>query len=292
MLCTVCMQQEKISFFTRETELPFLRRRKGLGEGGGRICYHVPMSPNLESFSDRYKKHREEEIHGHRLGSVIQDIVYGGNDGIVTTFAVVAGTMGAGLPRYIVIILGLANLLADGISMATGAYLSLRSERDQFKRILKEELEEIEDHPDLEREEIREFFGKKGFAGEDLERVTQVITGDKIVWADTMMHAEHGLTSESTERPVLHALTTFLSFQLFGIIPLLPYLFTLIPEERFGIAILSTGIALTLLGLTKSWVTRERLWRGPFEIVSVGAAGAFAAYAIGVLLKSTVGVAL
>ncbi|OGJ57684.1 hypothetical protein A2881_04250 [Candidatus Peribacteria bacterium RIFCSPHIGHO2_01_FULL_55_13] len=245
-----------------------------------------------ESFAERYKKHRAEELHGHRLGNVIQDIVYGGNDGIVTTFAVVAGTMGAGLPRYIVIILGLANLLADGISMATGAYLSLRSERDQFKRIRREELEEIEDHPDLEREEIREFFSKKGFSGEDLERVTAVITKDKTVWADTMMHAEHGLTTESTDRPILHALMTFLSFQIFGIIPLLPYLFSPVPDQRFSVAVISTAIALALLGLTKSWVTKENLLRGPIEIVSVGAAGAFVAYGMGVLLKSTVGVAL
>lgn len=250
------------------------------------------MAQSADSFAARYKAHRAEELHGHRLGNVIQDIVYGGNDGIVTTFAVVAGTMGAGLPRYIVIILGLANLLADGISMATGAYLSLRSERDQFKRIRREELEEIEDHPDLEREEIREFFSKKGFSGEDLERVTAVITKDKTVWADTMMHAEHGLTTQSTAQPVLHALTTFLSFQLFGIIPLLPYLFSIPPDARFTVAVISTAAALLLLGFTKSWVTKENLLRGPIEIVSVGAAGAFVAYGIGVLLKSTVGVAL
>lgn len=250
----------------------------------------MPLS--TETFVERYKKHRESELHGHRLGSVIQDIVYGGNDGIVTTFAVVAGTMGAGLPRYIVIILGLANLLADGFSMATGAYLSLRSERDQFKRIRKEEWEEIEDHPDLEREEIREFFQKKGFAGEDLERVTHIITKDKTVWADTMMHAEHGLTEQSTQQPVLHAWSTFLSFQFFGFIPLIPYLFPVTGNLRFPVAIGSTFLALVLLGFTKSLVTKEPLLRGPIEIVSVGAAGAFVAYGIGVLLQSTVGVAL
>ena len=250
------------------------------------------MAQSADSFTARYKAHRAEELHGHRLGNVIQDIVYGGNDGIVTTFAVVAGTMGAGLPRYIVIILGLANLLADGISMATGAYLSLRSERDQFKRIRREELEEIDDHPDLEREEIREFFAKKGFKGADLERVTEVITSDKTVWADTMMHAEHGLTPESTSQPMLHAFTTFLSFQLFGVIPLLPYLFSIPPDLRFTVAVISTAAALLLLGFTKSWVTKENLLRGPIEIVRVGAAGAFVAYGLGVLLKSTVGVAL
>ncbi len=243
-------------------------------------------------FLKRYRAHRQSEIHGHRLGGVIQDIVYGGNDGIVTTFAVVAGTVGADLPHYVIIILGLGNLLADGISMATGAYLSLRSERDQYRRIRKEELEEIRKHPEFEREEIREFFMNKGFKGKDLERATHIITSDRNVWADTMMHAEHGLTTQSTERPVLHAWTTFISFQIFGAIPLLPYLLTLSSSQRFPVAMGSTALALILLGLTKSWVTRESLFRGPVEITGVGAAGAFVAYLIGVLLKSTVGVAL
>jgi VIT1/CCC1 family predicted Fe2+/Mn2+ transporter len=244
------------------------------------------------TFLKRYREHRKSEIHGHSLGGVIQDIVYGGNDGIVTTFAVVAGTVGADLPRYIIIILGLGNLLADGISMATGAYLSLRSERDQYRRIRREELEEIKKHPEFEREEIREFLSKMGFAKKDLERATEIITSDKNVWADTMMHAEHGLTKESTERPLLHAWMTFISFQIFGAIPLLPYLLTLTGSQRFPVAMASTALALILLGLTKSWVTKEHLLRGPLEITGVGAAGAFVAYLIGVLLKSTVGVAM
>ena len=106
-------------------------------------------------FRQQVLEHMQGEQHGSRLGPFIQDVVYGGNDGIVTTFAVVAGTMGADLPRYIVIILGLANLLADGISMATGAYLSLKSERDQYERTRKEELEEIKKIPHIEQEEIR-----------------------------------------------------------------------------------------------------------------------------------------
>lgn len=244
------------------------------------------------SFLRRYREHRNAEIHGHRLGSVIQDIVYGGNDGIVTTFAVVAGTVGADLPRYVIIILGLGNLIADGISMATGAYLSMRSERDQYRRIRREELEEIAKHPEFEREEIREFLGNMGFSGKNLESAAQVITSDKNVWADTMMHAEHGLTKQSTERPVLHAWMTFISFQIFGAIPLLPYLLSVTGQQRFPVAMGSTALALVLLGLTKSWVTKEHLLRGALEITGVGAAGACVAYLIGVLLKSTVGVAL
>lgn len=234
-------------------------------------------------------EHRAADIHGHRLGPFIQDIVYGGNDGIVTTFAVVAGTVGADLPHYVIVILGLANLLADGASMAAGSYLSLKSERDQYERLRKEELEEIEREPELEREEIREAYRKKGFSGADLDRVTAVITSDKRIWAEAMMHEEHGLTREASARPLLHGTMTFVAFVLFGAIPLLPYFFEHDPSKRFSVALVSTFSALLLLGLTRSIVTRERLFRGPLEIVGVGVISTAVAYGVGVLLRSLVG---
>lgn len=234
----------------------------------------------------------ESEFHGSTLGPYIQDVVYGGNDGIVTTFAVVAGTVGADMPHYIVIILGLANLLADGTSMATGAYLSLKSERDQYRRIRREELEEIDEIPDIEREEIRIIYEHKGFSGKSLDTAVETITADKDRWADTMMLEEHGLTLESTDKPFLHGMMTLISFVIFGAIPLIPYVFGAARDSRFVIAIWSTVVALFLLGLTRSIVTRERIWRGPIEIMSVGALGAIVAYAIGVMLKDFVGVVL
>ncbi|PIQ76638.1 GMP synthase [Candidatus Peregrinibacteria bacterium CG_4_9_14_3_um_filter_49_12] len=238
------------------------------------------------------REHQNSERHGHRLGPFIHDIVYGGNDGIVTTFAVVAGTVGAGMPRYVVIILGLANLFADASSMATGAYLSLKSELDQYKRLRKEEQEEIQEDPELEREEIREYLTQKGLKGEKLTAALDAITSSEDLWVDLMMHSEHGMTEESSARPVLHGVMTFCSFVLFGSIPLIPYIFTVNPDIRFRVAIVSTFVSLFILGLTRSAVTRERLIRGPLEIVSVGAIGAFIAYFVGVLLKSIVGVAL
>lgn len=238
------------------------------------------------------EEHRKADTHGSRLGPYIQDIVYGGNDGIVTTFAVVAGTVGAAMPHYIIVILGLANLLADGLSMATGAYLSLRSELDQYERVRKEELQEIKTDPEIEREEVREIFASKGFKGKELETVVRVITSNKEVWADTMMTEEHGMTREASAQPLLHGFMTFLSFAIFGSIPLLPYLLGVQSDQRFGTAIISTAAALFILGLARSYITRERIFRGPFEILTVGALGAVVAYAIGVGLRSIVGVAL
>lgn len=231
-------------------------------------------------------KHRAEESHGSRFGSSIREIVYGGNDGIVTTFAVVAGTAGADLPHNIVIILGLANLLADGLSMATGAYLSEKSQQAQRMRIRHEELQEIADHPELEREEVREYIASFGFEGKDLDRAVEIVTRDKENWVDVMMMAEHGYARDNTSSPLRDGIMTFCSFAVFGSIPLLPYFINIDPGHRFPVAVASTFTALMLLGIARSIVTREKLWRGPLEIVFVGAIGAVAAYAVGVLLKS------
>lgn len=246
--------------------------------------------PDRAAIKKALAEHRKQEIHGSQLGPYIHDIVYGANDGIVTTFAVVSGVAGADLAPYIVIILGFANVLADGLSMGLGNYLSIRSRQDNYQRVLKEELKEIKEVPEIEREEIREIFEAKGFKGNDLERVTQVITSEKSLWAKTMMLEEHGLISEEDGKPWLHGLMTFLAFILFGSIPIAPYLFNLQPESQFPVTIVSTGIALLFVGFLRSWVTRERLIKGPIEILVVGSVCAAVAYAVGVGLKGFAGV--
>lgn len=234
-------------------------------------------------------EHRASELHGSGLGAYIQDIVYGANDGIVTTFAVVSGVAGAQLAPYVVVIMGLANVLADGLSMGLGNYLSIRSKRDNYQRIYKEECREIEELPEIEREEIREIFAAKGFAGAELETVVRVLTSDKRVWADTMMREEHGLAPEDTDHPVLHGFTTFCAFIVFGMIPITPYLLPIADDSRFTVTIVATGLALLLVGLLRSWVTRERMFKGPIEILSIGAVCAAAAYVVGAMLRGFVG---
>ena len=234
------------------------------------------------------KAHQESEMHGHRLGPYIHNIVYGGNDGIITTFAVVAGSVGAELPSYVVIILGLANLFADGVSMAAGAYLSLKSERDQYERVRKEELAEIDDHPEIERAEVRGFLRAKGFRGAALEGTVAIITGNRDVWADMMMNEEHGLTKHTSSKPWVNAFATFLSFVLFGSVPLMPYIFAVF-QQSFTLAAFSTVVAMLILGLLRSYVTRERLLRGALEVVGVGVAAAITAYGVGLLLRGITG---
>lgn len=243
----------------------------------------------MRNLEQELAAHRAAEIHGSPLGPWIHDIVYGAHDGIVTTFAVVAGTAGAGLSWGVVIILGMANLLADAVSMGAGSFLSIRNERDQYERLLKEELREIDHDAEIEREEIREAYRAKGFRGDDLERVVAVITRDRDVWAEAMMREEHGIAKPASEKALLHGLATFLGFVIFGSVPLIPYFLFREGSNNFPLAIIGTAAALLLVGVTRSWVTRERIYRGAVEILLIGTVTAAIAYGVGVALKNVAG---
>lgn len=241
---------------------------------------------NREELKKALAEHRKSEPHGSRLGEYIPDIVYGANDGIITTFAVVSGVAGAHLSPMIVVILGYANVLADGLSMGLGNYLSIKSKEDNYNRLLKEELKEIDDIPEIEREEIREIYEAKGFQGAELETVVNRITSNRTVWADTMMREEHGLSPENVRFPALHGLMTFISFLFFGSIPITPYVLPIEDANRFPAAVASTAVALLIVGLLRSWVTRERIYKGPLEILVIGMTCAAASYAVGMLLRN------
>ena len=120
----------------------------------------------------------------------IKDFIYGGIDGAVTTLAVVSGVAGAGFSSVVIIVLGLANILADGFSMAIGNYLGTKADNQHVENERQQELLEIELNPEGEREEIRQIFAAKGFSGDQLEEVVNVITADETRWVNTMLQEE------------------------------------------------------------------------------------------------------
>ena len=215
----------------------------------------------------------------------IRDFIYGGIDGAVTTFAVVSGVSGAELSPSIVLILGFANLAADGFSMAASNFLGTRAEQDDYRRLEKIEYRHIESVPEGEREEVRQIFREKGFEGEDLEKAADLITSDKDRWVKTMLTEEYGLPSE-IRSPWYAGLATFAAFVACGLVPLLPYLFGTASSFLFSCVL--TGITFFLIGSFKSrWSTSSWL-RSGLETLSVGAAAAALAYGVGVLLKEIV----
>jgi vacuolar iron transporter family protein len=223
--------------------------------------------------------------------SYLRDFIYGAIDGAVTTFAVVAGVAGAGLADVVVLILGAANLVADGFSMAVSNYLGTRADLQLLTRARRTEERHIRAFPEGEREEIRQIFAKKGFAGEDLERVVKVITSDEQQWVDTMLREELGLAIEPRS-PVKAGAMTFLAFVLIGALPLLPFIYDAVVAQTvanpFLLSALMTGVAFFIVGAGKSRFVEERWWLAGLETLGVGGGAAVLAYLIGLALSGLV----
>jgi VIT1/CCC1 family predicted Fe2+/Mn2+ transporter len=219
--------------------------------------------------------------------SVLRDLVYGAIDGTVTTFAVVAGVVGAGLRPAIILILGIANLAADGFSMAASNFLATRAEIQRRARTLHDEERQITVVPEGEREEIRQIYRSKGFSGEDLERAVEIITSDRKRWIDTMLLEEHGYGSTGAE-PLRAGLATFSAFVIVGSIPLLSFSYAwFVPDalpSAFRWSSVLTGVAFFVVGALKSRVVDQRWWRSGAETLAVGGIAAAAAFGIGSLL--------
>jgi VIT1/CCC1 family predicted Fe2+/Mn2+ transporter len=218
------------------------------------------------------------------------DAIFGAVDGSVTTFAVVAGAVGAQLSGGVVIVLGIANLVADGFSMAVSNYLGTKSEHEYIEKARSTERDHIRHVPEGEREEIRQIFAKKGFTDDVLDKIVEVITRNPPLWVETMLQEEHGLPV-SGRLPVRAALATFVSFAIFGSIPLLPFL---IPRfggsQRFTVSCVLTGLAFAGVGLMKAKVLERPLIRSAAETLLTGGVAAALAYFIGAWLRSAFGV--
>lgn len=241
-------------------------------------------------------KSQEADLHGEsnffmKFQDYLGEFVYGGIDGSITTFAVVAGSAGANLESSIIIILGFANLIADGFAMSVGSYLSTKSEKEKYQKHKNIEYWEVDNIPDAEREEVREIYAAKGFEGELLEKVVDIITEDKDRWVDLMMKEELEM-AEETKSPFKMGGITFLSFLLLGFIPLGIYVidyFTPLNVDLFFVSSVLTGFCFIGIGFLKSAVTQTKTLKSISETFLLGGAAAALAYFVGDLLESLIG---
>ncbi len=252
----------------------------------------VRFVKNPKRVSTSVQKH-EDKLHGSKYQAVnrfqdyLGEFVYGGIDGSVTTFAVVAGAAGAHLDSKVVIILGFANLIADGFAMSVGSYLSTKSEKENYEKHKAVEYWEVDHLPEKERQEIREIYEAKGFKGELLEKAVEVITEDRDRWVDVMMKEELEM-SEETKSPIAMGGMTFLSFLLFGFIPLLIYVvdyFSPLEANLFMISSILTAVAFLTIGYLKSVINQTHKVRSVVETVLLGGAAAVLAYFVGDVLE-------
>jgi VIT1/CCC1 family predicted Fe2+/Mn2+ transporter len=255
------------------------------------------MSDQRDSASDRKTRRlvhdHEPEAIRRRLAarpahSHLGDAVLGAIDGCVTTFAVVSGASGGGFSRAVIIVLGVANLVADGLSMAVGNYQAASTRRQAVHTARRTEEHHVEEVPEGEREEIRQIFAAKGFSGATLEKVVDVITADRTVWIDTMLKEEVGL-HPSTAPPFTAALVTFCAFVVVGGIPLLPFLFRGQLLDAFYASALITALTFFAIGSARGRMLGSPAVRSGIGTLVSGGAAAAAAYLIAAGLRRAFG---
>lgn len=224
-----------------------------------------------------------------KIASYLKDMVYGANDGLVTTFAVIAGVAGASLDPVIVIFLGMANLLADGFSMAASSYLAASSESDVFIREKEVEHWEIANKPELEEAEIRDILAKKGYYGDDLDKMTMLVVKNKKFWIDLMMGEELGLAPVAGTRPLKGAIATFLSFVAVGFMPVAPFFFASIDNgQAFWLSTIISVVMFFVVGALRTIFTRRSWFWSGIEMFLVGGTAAFIAYSVGFSIKALI----
>ena len=237
------------------------------------------MPPDLEH------GHSQEAIRDRLAvgpsGNYLRDFIYGGIDGAVTTFAIVAGVVGADLSASVLLLLGMANLFADGFAMGASNYVGTKSEREDYERVLGIEQRHIALVPDGEREEVRQIFAAKGFTGDDLERVVGVITSDLALWARTMAAEEYGL-AQPFRSPFVAALSTFAAFIVCGSVPLLTYL----SAGGLPACVAATGATFFGVGALKSRWSPAGWFQSGMETFLIGMSAAALAFAVSFGLKA------
>lgn len=213
--------------------------------------------------------HNETIIHKKsglfkRFEKYLGEFVYGGIDGCVTTFAVVAGSV--------------------------GAYLSTKSERDNYNKHKQEEYWEVDNLPEMEKEEIREIYAAKGFEGDLLEKVVEVITNDKELWVNTMMKEELEMIEE-VRSPFWIGATTYISFITIGLIPLITYVIDYISpidKNLFLITSVLTALGFVIIGWLKTYINQTSALKGIFETLALGGIAALVSYFVGDFLEQLI----
>jgi len=232
---------------------------------------------------------REEKM--SPLTEYFTEVIYGGIDGIVTTFAVVAGFSGAALSNgdtmqltfMVVLLFGLANLFADAASMGLGNFLSVRSEKDLYKITREKEEVLIKTNPAGESQLTTSLLMKKGFSETDAEILSNIYQKNHEYWVDFIMNHKLEISDPRGTNPAMTGSATFLSFLVFGTVPLLPFIFmeSQTVDLAFYFSLTGTFVALVLLGILKWKVIGVSLHSALIEVLLVGGVAAAIAYYVG-----------
>lgn len=227
-------------------------------------------------------QHPEEHL---QSSDFLRDIVIGMSDGLTVPFALAAGLTGAVTSSSIIVVAGIAEIVAGSIAMGLGGYLAGKTEQDHYKSELKREYDEVERIPEMEKKEVKDFFENLGLSEDIQIRASEEIAKDKKQWVDFMMKFELGLDKPGPQRAKKSALNIGLSYAAGGIIPLSPYFFIQDSAEALKFSVVATLICLFVFGYFKSKITGVPVLPGALKVMMIGALAASAAFGVALLFK-------
>ncbi len=213
-------------------------------------------------------------------GSLLRQVILGGQDGVVNVLGVILGVATATSDLHLILIAGLAATFAESISMAAVAYTSSRAAQDYYRAMLEKERREVRELPHVERKEIYDIYSAKGFRGRLLDDIVNHITSNKERWVSVMMNEELGLSESENVKPVNEAVIVGFSALVGSFLPLTPYFLLPLSLATYATVLVSV-IALFSAGVYKANITTGSRWKSGLELAGVGITAALAGYAIG-----------
>ncbi len=224
-----------------------------------------------------------DAVVGGRSGA-LRAAIFGINDGLVSNLSLIMGFTGAAVDNSIVVIAGVAGLLAGSFSMAAGEYISMRSQREVFERLIHLEAHELATEPEEEREELIEIYRNKGLPAEVAEQLVDVVHRDPDLALETHAREELGLDPEhGLGSPWAAATSSMLTFAFGAFVPLLPFLFGS-GTAAVVWAISLSAVTLFAVGAGLSRITGRALWWSGLRMLLVGLVAASITYGVGKLL--------
>jgi vacuolar iron transporter family protein len=220
-----------------------------------------------------------------RASETVRDIVIGISDGLTVPFALAAGLSGAQVAPRVVVLAGLAEIVAGSIAMGLGGYLAARTDREHYEHELQREIDETRNMPDEERAEVARVFEGWGLGPEHVGPIVTAISADQQRWVDFMMRYELGLEAPDPKRAGRSAVTIFASYISGGLVPLAPYFFASDVETGLVVSVALTAVALFIFGAIKGRFTGIAPARGGLETTLIGGAAAGAAFLIARLFR-------
>lgn len=234
--------------------------------------------------ADQSQQHHHEDWHTPR-GRVIREIIFGMNDGLVTTVGFLAGVTGSISESRYILLAGMAEIVAGAVSMSLGGYLATKSQREFFHSEIEREKWEIEKMPEKEAQEVRDIYGEMGFSRSEQDMIVKRVTSDKELLLRFMKREELGLIDEHLDEPIQVALIMGFSFVVGSLPPILPYFFINAPHSAIWVAILFSVLFLFIAGIAKTWLTKVKPLRSGLETTLLGVFASGVGYGLGWLAE-------